>query len=403
MPVGSDTTSTTPANNPVSILDHFTDLPDPRREHGRIHRLDEIVFMATCAVFCGADTWVQIADYGHSKRDWLETFLALPGGIPSHDTFRRVFCLLDPVAFQKSFSAWITALMARKGLTPIATAPPELTPIAIDGKAQRGSARRTVGRSALHVVSAWSVENHLTLGQVATDAKSNEITAIPELLELLDLNGAVVTIDAMGCQKEIAADIVGRGGHYVLAAKENQLHLYEDIKGAFDQALDQGEPGVDFTECQTEEVRSGRQETRTCCVITDPQGIRNAGLWTGLTAIVMVISHWVVDGVEGLEIRYFIGSTAGTAEQYLRWVRGHWGIENSLHWVLDVCFREDDQRHWAGNSAINLAWLRKLALCLLKAEQTSKGKSLATRRLLAGWKNDYLLRVLAQIPEKPGA
>ena len=160
---------------------------------------------------------------------------------------------------------------------------------------------------------------------------------------------------------------------------------------------------MDFTECRTEEVRSGRQETRTCCVITDPKGIRNAGLWTGLTAIVMVISHRVVDGVEGLEIRYFIGSTAGTAEQYLRWVRGHWGIENSLHWVLDVCFREDDQRHWAGNSAINLAWLRKLALCLLKAEKTSKGKSLATRRLLAGWKNDYLMRVLAQIPEKPGA
>jgi predicted transposase YbfD/YdcC len=265
------------------------------------------------------------------------------------------------VAFQKGFSAWITALMARNGLTPITAAPHELAPIAIDGKAQRGSARRTVGRSALHAVSAWSVENHLTLGQVATGAKSNEITAIPELLELLDLNGAVVTIDAMGCQKEIAADIVGRGGHYVLAAKENQPHLYEDITRAFDKALDQGEPGVDFTECQTEEVRNGRQETRTCCVITHPEGIRNAGLWLGLTAIVMVISHRVVDGVASIEIRYFIGSTAATAEQYLRWIRGHWGIENSLHWVLDVCFREDDQRHWAGNSAMNLGWLRKLA------------------------------------------
>ena len=286
-------------------------------------------------------------------------------------------------------------------MTPVATDPPELTPIAIDGKAHRGSARRTVGRSALHVVSAWAVEHHLTLGQVATDAKSNEITAIPELLELLDLNGAVVTIDAMGCQKEIAADIIGRGGQYVLAAKENQPHLYEDITRAFDEALDQGEPGVDFTECQTEEVRGGRQETRCCCVITDPRGIRGAGLWAGLTAIVMVISHRVIDGVESIEIRYFIGSMAGTAEQYLRWVRGHWGIENSLHWVLDVCFREDDQRHWAGNSAMNLAWLRKLALCLLKAETNSKGKSIATRRLLAGWKNDYLLRVLDQIPEKP--
>src|SRR3954471_24299371 len=222
MPVGSDATSTTPPNNPVSILDHFADLPDPRREQGRIHRLDEIVFMATCAVFCGSDTWVQIADYAQSKIDWLETVLTLPGGVPSHDTFRRVFCLLDPVAFQKCFSSWMTALMARKGLTPLATDSPELTPIAIDGKAQRGAARRTVGPSALHVVSAWAVENHLALGQVAPDAKSHEITAIPELLELLDLNGAVVTIDAMGRQREIAADIVGRGGHYVLAAKENQ-------------------------------------------------------------------------------------------------------------------------------------------------------------------------------------
>jgi predicted transposase YbfD/YdcC len=400
MTLGSDSTTANPAHDPVSILDHFADLPDPRREQGRIHRLDEIVLMATCAVFCGADNWVQIADYAHSKIDWLETFLELPGGIPSHDTFRRVFCLLDPLAFQKSFSSWMTALMERKGLTPVATDSPELTPIAIDGKTQRGSARRTVGQSALHVVSAWAVENHLTLGQVATDAKSNEITAIPELLEHLDLNGAVVTVDAMGCQKDIAAKVIAGGGEYVLAVKENQPHLYEDIARAFEEALDQGEPGVDFTECQTEGVRSGRQETRNCCVITDPKGIRNAGLWAGLTAIVMVISHRVVNGEASSETRYFIGSASKSAEGYLGWVRGHWGIENALHWVLDVCFREDDQRHWAGNSAKNLGWLRKLALCLLKAEKNSKGKSIATRRLVAGWKNDYLLDVLAQIPEK---
>ena len=243
----------------------------------------------------------------------------------------------------------------------------------------------------------------MILGQVATDAKSNEITAIPKLLELLDLKGAVVTIDAMGCQKEIAADIVGEGGQYVLAVKDNQPHLYADVARAFDETLDRGEPGVDFTECQTEEVRSGRQETRTCCVITAPEGIRDASLWTGLTAIVMVISQRVVNGVASSETRYFIGSAAGTAEEYLNWVRGHWGIENSLHWILDVCFREDEQRHWAGNSAQNLAWLRKLALCLLKAEKGSEGKSIATRRLTAGWKNDYLLSVLAQIPRKSGA
>jgi len=403
MTVNSDTASTRPAQHPVSILDHFADLPDPRREQGRIHRLDEIVFIATCAVLCGADSWEQIADYAHSKLDWLRTFLTLPGGVPSHDTFRRVFCLLDPLAFQQCFYAWITALMQRRGLTPIAADPPELRPIAIDGKAQRGSARRTVGRSALHVVSAWAVENRLTLGQVATDAKSNEITAIPELLALLDLKGAVVTIDAMGCQKEIAADIIDGEGQYLLAVKENQPHLYEDIGRAFDEALEHGEPGVDFTECQTEEVRGGRRETRTCCVITHPRGIRDARLWAGLTAIVLVISHREVDGVSSDEIRYYIGSAAGTAEDYLRWARGHWGIENALHWVLDVCFREDDQRHWADNSAQNLAWLRKMALCLLKSEEKSQGKSIARRRLTAGWKNDYLLSVLAQIPGKSGA
>ena len=403
MTVNSDTASTTPAQQPVSILDHFADLPDPRREQGRIHRLDEIVFIATCAVLSGADSWEQIADYAHSQLDWLRTFLTLPGGVPSHDTFRRGFCLLDPLAFQQCFYAWITALMQRRGLTPIAADPPELRPIAIDGKAQRGSARRTVGRSALHLVSAWAVENRLTLGQVATDAKSNEITAIPELLALLDLKGAVVTIDAMGCQKEIAADIIEGEGEYLLAVKENQPHLYEDIGRAFDEALEHGEPGADFTECQTEEVRGGRRETRTCCVITRPRGIRDARLWAGLTAIVLVISHREIDGEASDEIRYFIGSAPGTAEDYLRWARGHWGIENALHWVLDVCFREDDQRHWAGNSAQNLGWLRKLALCLLKAEKDSKGKSIATRRLLAGWKNDYLLSVLAQIPEKSDA
>ncbi len=227
--------------DPASILEHFAVLPDPRREHRRIHPLDEIVFLAICAVLCGADSWQDIADYAESKFDWLKTFLTLPGGVPSHDTFRRVFCLLDPLAFQKCFFAWMTALMKRHGLIPILRDRPALRPVAIDGKTQRGSARRTVGRSPLHMVSAWAVENHLTLGQVATDAKSNEITAIPELLKILDLEGAVVTVDAMGCQKEIAAGIVPGKGAFVLAVKENQPHLYEDIGQAFDEVLEQGQ------------------------------------------------------------------------------------------------------------------------------------------------------------------
>jgi predicted transposase YbfD/YdcC len=395
--------STSLREDPASILEHFASLSDPRRDHGQIHRLDEIVFMAICGVLCGADSWLEIADYSESKSDWLSTFLALPGGIPSHDTFRRVFCLLDPLAFQKCFFAWMAALMNQHGLTPIPLDRPALRPVAIDGKAQRGSARRTVGRSPLHMVSAWAVENHLSLGQVATDAKSNEITAIPELLDLLDLEGAVVTIDAMGCQKDIASGIIQKKGEYVLAVKENQPHLYEDIGQAFDEALEHGEAGVDFTECRTEGVRSGRREARTCCVITNPSGLRGLGLWTKLTAICMVVCEREINGICSSEIRYFIGSVAGTAEEYLRWVRGHWGIENSLHWVLDVCFREDDQRHWSGHSAENLAWIRKLALCLLRAEKTSQAGSINRRRHLAGWKDDYLLKVLAQIPEKSGA
>ena len=405
MTVSLDTSSSPTLHDPASLLDYFTELADPRREQGRIHRLDEIIFISICTVTCGADSWEEIASYAHSKIDWLQTVLTLPGGVPSHDTFRRVFCLLDPLAFQECFYAWMTAVMNRRGLTPVPSIrrnSSQWPSTASASAVRRGapSVNRPCTSSA-----PWSVENHLTLGQVATDAKSNEITAIPELLELLDLEGAMVTIDAMGCQKDIAAKIVGGGGQYALAVKENQPHLYEDIERAFDEALDQGEPGVDFTECQTEGPRKGRQETRTCCVITNPKGIRDAGLWTGLTAIVMVISERVVNGVAGSETRYFIGSVARTAEEYLRWIRGHWGIENSLHWVLDVCFREDDQRHWAGNSAENLGWLRKLALCLLKAEKSrsSKGKSINTRRLIAGWKNDYLLTVLAQIPEKSGA
>jgi predicted transposase YbfD/YdcC len=386
--------------DPASILEHFAALPDPRRDHGRVHLLDEIVFMAICAVLCGANSWQEIADYATSKHGWLKTFLTLPGGIPSHDTFRRVFCLVDPLAFQACFADWIAALMKRYGLTPIPREQPRLKAVAIDGKTQRGSARRTVGQSPLHLVSAWSVANHLSLGQVATDAKSNEITAIPELLTLLDLAGAIVTIDAMGCQKDIATAIVQKGGEYVLAVKENQPHLHEDVQQAFERALE-GDAEVVFTECQTEDVRSDRQETRTCCVITNPRGIRNMSLWTKLTALCMVVSERVINGVVSSEIRYFIGSVAGTAEEYLQWVRGHWGIENSLHWILDVCFREDDQRHWAGNSAANLAWLRKVALSLLKAEENSAGQSIHRRRLRAGWDNEYLLRVLAQIPEIP--
>src|SRR4051812_36394627 len=369
----------------VSLQHHFADLLDPRGEHSRRHELLDIIGIAICAVISGAESWTAVEAYGRAKHDWLTHFLALPNGIPSHDTFRRVFCLLDPEAFQRSFADWVTA-MAGRGAGSLRIIP-------IDGKAARRSGRRRRGLAPLHLVTAWAGANHVSLGQVAVEDKSNEITAIPRLLELLDLEGALVTIDAMGCQKEIAAKIVGGGGDYLLAVKDNQPNLHQDIKDCFDSALETDFEGLEFTVAQTEERNRGRQELRECHVISRPPGLRDAGLWKGLAAICMVLSRRVEDGVEGVEFRYYIGSFAGTADEYLRATRSHWGVENSLHWVLDVVFREDESRHHAGNSGENLGLLRRLAIGLLKQEKTSPA-SLKTKRLRCGWDDDYLAKVI---------
>src|SRR5215210_8382003 len=374
------------ATTPVSLPHHFADLIDPRGERSRQHELLDIVGIALGAVISGAEAWTAIEAYGHAKHDWLTRFFRLPNGIPSHDTFRRVFCLLDPEAFPRSFAAWIAALAA------CGVGDRRLVPI--DGKTVRRSGRRGRGLGPLHLVSAWAGANHVSLGQVAVADKSNEITAIPRLLELLDLSGALVTIDAMGCQKEIAAKIVGGGGDYLLAVKENQPHLYEDIDARFTEALETDFAGLQYSMARTEEPNRGRQEMRECHVIAHPEGRRDAGLWAGLAAICMVLSHRVVAGVESIECRFYIGSFVGTAQEYLSAIRGHWGIENSLHWVLDVVFHEDESRHHAGNSGENLALLRRLAISLLKQEKSSKD-SLKTRRLRCGWENDYMAKVLA--------
>jgi predicted transposase YbfD/YdcC len=266
--------------------------------------------------------------------------------------------------------------------------------VPIDGKSVRRSGRRGRGLGPLHLVSAWAGANHVSLGQVAVDDKSNEITAIPRLLELLDLSGALVTIAAMGCQKEIAAKIVAGGGDDILAVKEDQPHLHEDIDTCFTQALETDGAGLEYSVARTEETNRGREEVRECHVITGPQGLRDGGLWTGLTAICMVLRHRMVEGVESIEVRYSIGRLMGTAAEYLTAIGGHWGIENSLHWVLDVVVREDDSRHHAGTSCENLALLRKLATSLLKQEKTSDA-SLKTKRLRRGWDDDFLAKVLA--------
>jgi predicted transposase YbfD/YdcC len=369
----------------LSLSQHFAAPSDPRVERTRRHELLDIVGIALCAVISGAESWPAVGRYGHAKRDWLARHFRLTNGIPSHDTFRRVFCLLDPEVFQRSFADWIAAL-ADSGVG-------SRTLIPIDGEAARRSGRRGSGLAPLHLVSAWAGANHVTLAQVAVEDKSNEITAIPSLLGLLDLSGALVTIDAMGCQKGIAATIVGGGGDYLLAVKENQPHLYEDIDARFTEALETDFAGLQYSMARTEESNRGRQEVRECHVIAHPEGLRDAGLWAGLAAICMVLSHRVVAGVESIECRFYIGSFVGTAQEYLAAIRGHWGIENSLHWVLDVVFREDESRHHAGNSGENLALLRRLAISLLKQEESND--SLKTKRLRCGWDDNYLAKVLA--------
>jgi predicted transposase YbfD/YdcC len=367
----------------LAIATHFAPLKDPRIERTRLHDLMDIIVIAICAVICGAEGWEDIAKYGHAKRDWLVTFLSLPNGIPSHDTFRRVFCLLDPGAFHQCFQRWIDALSAGLGLKRIA----------IDGKTMRRSFDRASGKAALHLVSAWATEQHLVLGQVAVDTKSNEITAIPKLLELLDVSGAMVSIDALGCQKEIAAKIRDGGGDYVLSVKDNQPHLLADIQECFAKGLDTDFAGLDYSYHEECYDGHGREEKHSVYTILDPEGIRDQALWQDLKAITIVYSERQEAGKEKTEeLRYYIGSRAAKAKVYANAIRGHWGIENGLHWVLDVSFDEDGSRMRTDHSPENMALLRRLALCLLK-RHGGKG-SIRGKRLQSGWNDEFLLEIL---------
>ena len=366
-----------------SITRSFADLEDPRLERSRLHSLLDIVVLAVCAVIGGAEGWEDIAKYGQAKADWLKTFLALPNGIPSHDTFRRVFCLLDPEAFQECFRRWIDALSDGLGLKRIA----------IDGKTVRRSFDKATGKAALHLVSAWATEQHLVLGQVAVDAKSNEITAIPKLLALLDVSGAIVTIDAMGCQKEIAAKIRAGGGDYVLTVKENQERLLDDVQACFVKGWDTEFAGMQHSYHVTEESGHGRQETRHVTTILHPEGIRDQALWKDLRAITMIVRERQVTGQEKTEeVHYYIGSRVAGAKAYAGYVRGHWGIENGLHWVLDMSFDEDGCRMRTDHSAENFALLRRLALSLLK--QNGRVGSVRGKRLQSGWDDRFLQEIL---------
>jgi predicted transposase YbfD/YdcC len=364
----------------LAIQTHFRNLKDPRRAPR--HLLIDIIVIAICAVICGANDWQQIATFGRQRRAWLRRFLRLPNGIPCHDTFERTFERLNPRAFAAAFARWMRAVADALGVEHIA----------IDGKTLRRSAAPTRGLGPLHLVSAWAAKNHLALGQVAVDGKSNEITAIPQLLELLDLQGALVTIDAMGCQKAIAEKIVAGGGNYVLTVKENHEHLYEDIQQSFIDACEKDFAGLKHDTYEARERGHGREEYRCYTVLHHTEGLRDAEAWAGLKTIGMCYTERTVEGKTSDELRYFIGSTVASARFYGQALRHHWGIENGLHWQLDVTFREDNSRIQARNGATNFALLRKLALTLLKRHPAKE--SIACKRLHAALDVNFLHEVI---------
>ena len=366
------------------LFESLTKVEDPRREHQRFHSLFDILVISICAVICGVEHWTEMEEFGEAKREWFASFLELENGIPSHDTFRRVFMLLDNIELKEIFIDWIGAAVSlSKGAL-----------VNIDGKNLCGSREPSKGKKALNVVSAWASEQSVVLGQVACQEKSNEITAIPALLKILDLEGCVVTIDAMGCQKEIVKEIVKKGADYVISLKGNQGNLHYDIKEYLDWAERIGFKEIEYEYCETLEKDHGRIETRRCWITEEIDWLEDKEAWENLKSVVLVEAiREVIGGAKTVERRYFISSLGANAGQALRAVRGHWAIENSLHWCLDIGFREDDCRVREAKSAENLATLRHIGLNLLKQEKSCK-LGIASKRKKAGWNEDYLLKVL---------
>jgi predicted transposase YbfD/YdcC len=371
----------------IPLKEHFSSLDDPRAQHRIEHLLLDIVLVTICAVICGADNWVEIENYGIAKQEWLETFLELPNGIPAHDTFERMFARLRPEQVQQCFLNWVQAVF---NIT-------DGQLISLDGKTLRGSYDRGGKQGMIHMVSAWASENRIVLGQRKVNEKSNEITAIPELLKVLNLNGAVVTIDAMGCQTEIAAQIVAQQGDYVLALKGNQGNLHQDVQQLFDHAHNQNFRGIEHAFYETQEQGHGREELRRYWMMGNTEYLIGAENWANLTTIGCVESQRKVGDTITSEKRYYLLSLPLDATRFAHAVRGHWGIENQLHWVLDVGFREDQSRVTQGYGAENLAVIRHLAVNLLSQEKSAKGGTRA-RRLKAGWDDQYLTKILSQVP-----
>jgi len=368
-----------------TLEQHFGDLPDPRIDRTKLHKLLDILAIAICAVIAGADNWEDIEEFGKARLDWFRTFLELPNGIPTHDTFTRVFARLDPEPFQACFLGWMNAVAEVIGGQVIA----------MDGKVLRRSHDKGIGKAAIDMVSAWASANRLVLGQVKVDEKSNEITAIPQLLAVLEVSGCIVTIDAMGCQTEIAEKIIDREAEYVLSLKENQGHLYEDVQHLFADLEDSQYTAYPLDYVKTVNKDHGRIEIRECWTISDPEVLRylrGFANWKNLTTVSRIRAQRWIGEEKSSEDRYHIASITG-AERLLGAVRSHWGIENGLHWTLDLAFDEDRCRVRKDHGPENFALLRHIALNLLKQEKTCK-RGIKGKRLLAAWNQDYLLKVL---------
>jgi predicted transposase YbfD/YdcC len=370
-----------------SIEEHFGEIKDIRIERGKKHKLIDIITISICAVVCGADGWTDIEMYGIARKNWLETFLELPNGIPSHDTFARVFSQISPEEFNKSFLSWI------KGIQQITVG--EI--IAFDGKQSRNSGDEKNGQGAINTVSAWAASNRLVLGQMKVEGKSNEITALPELIDVLDLAGCIVTIDAMGCQREIVKKIVKKEADYVIAVKKNQPSLYEQIEQLFKHAIKTDGKDLNMSAFSSKEMNRGREEIRNYLMISDiAKQIDPLQKWQNLTSIGMVESVRVVNEKTSVKTRYFISSLDNNAQKIAEAIRGHWSIENSLHWVLDVSFEEDSSRIRKDNAPANFAVLRHIAVNII-GQNKSRKLSVRSKRFLASLDEDYSIELLAAI------